>query len=379
MTLTDAATLDRRRWLQSTLAAACLVVARASRAEPAPPHAATRGPHPAPIQLSLNENPFGPSPRALAAIQAHLTGLSRYTAVDADQLVAEIAAREQLAPEQVMLGEVLDALGRELAQRGGPGGEFIYSDPGYTALIDAAQLGGGVGVPVPLDAELRNDLGALRARLNPHTRAAFLVNPHNPSGTLNESAALHGFIREAAQRSTVIVDEAYLEFTPDSAARSAALDLRANANVVVFRTFTKFHGLAALPLGYALLPMDLAAALRKKGLGAARSQNRLAVIAARASLGDDAYAERVRRSVSVERARWFRVLKELGLRFSDAHGNFVFFETRRPHAEVAAAFLTQGIDIGRAFPPLDRWARISIGLPAENARAQAALRRILEH
>jgi histidinol-phosphate aminotransferase len=162
--------------------------------------------------------------------------------------VRDIAARERVLPEQVILGDVLDALGQYLAQSGGPGGEFVYSNPGFTALVDAAQPGGGVGVPVPLDATLGNDLPSLAARLNARTRAVFLVNPHNPSGTLNDAAALHELVARAAKVAT------------------------------------------ALPLHFALLPVEIAAALRKQGVGAARSQNRLAVVAARASLKDVAYA-----------------------------------------------------------------------------------------
>jgi histidinol-phosphate aminotransferase len=347
-------------------------VALAARAASAAPTASG-----APIRLGLNENPFGPSPLALRAIKDHLWGLSRYTSTEADDLVRDIAAREQVLPEQVLLGEVLEALGEHLARNGGPGGEFIYSTPGYTALVDAAQPDAGVGVPVALDASLGNDLAGLGARASGRTRALFLVNPHNPSGTVNDAAALHEFVARAAEVTTVIVDEAYLEYTPDFASRTIARQVQPGGRVIVFRTFTKFYGLAALPLHFAILPVDIAAALRKQGLGAARSQNRLAVVAARASLKDQAYAERVRRLVADERARWLALFGELGLRHSKAAASFVFFEARRPQAQLAAAFLEQGIDIGRAFPPLDDWARISIGLPEENARARATLRKLL--
>jgi histidinol-phosphate aminotransferase len=357
--------LDRRAWLGAALALG------SELGRPGLAHAAPV------IRLGLNENPFGPSPLAIQAIQSHLARLSSYTAGEADDLVAAIAAREGVKPEQVVLGEVLEALGHLLAQRGGAGGEFLYSNPGYTALIDAAQSERGLGVGVPLDAQLENDLVGLRKRAGVRTRAIFLVNPHNPSGTVSDPAALHAFVQAAARTATVIVDEAYLEFTSDFATRTVAPLVRPDGRVVVFRTFTKFYGLAALPLGYALLPLDLAAALRKLGLGAPRSLNRLALVAARASLEDGGYAERVRRAVALERARWFEVLDALSIRYCRAVGNFVFFEARQPQARLAAGFLERGIDIGRAFPPLDGWTRISIGLPEENARAQSILRELL--
>jgi histidinol-phosphate aminotransferase len=148
-------------------------------------------------------------------------------------------------------------------------------------------------------------------------------------------------------------------------------------NVAVFRTFSKCYGLAALPLGYAVVPCALAEMLRRRGVGIPRSLNRLSVVAAAASLRDGAYLAAVREQVTAERARWLSTLRELNLRTCEWHGNFVFFETGRPHREFAAAMLSAGVNIGRSFPPLDGWARISIGLPEENALAQEALRALL--
>ena len=103
------------------------------------------------IRLSLNENPFGPSPSAVQAIKAHLAGLSRYTGDELTELTGTIAAREKVAAEQIVLGEILNVLGLYLSANGGPGGEFVYSTPGYTALVDAVAPAGGVVVGVPLN------------------------------------------------------------------------------------------------------------------------------------------------------------------------------------------------------------------------------------
>ena len=103
----------------------------------------------------------------------------------------------------------------------------------------------------------------------------------------------------------------------------------------------------------------------------------MAVAAAAASLTDPGYLASVTRQVAEERERWFRLLRESKRRFTPSGGNFVFFETGLPHAEFTAALLGEGVEIGRAFPPYDRWARISIGLPAENDLARAAVRKVL--
>jgi histidinol-phosphate aminotransferase len=341
-----------------------------------PPHAASSSPL---VHLSLNESPYGPSPHVAEAIQREFNRLSRYADSQAAQLLAEqIATYEQVPIEQVVLGEALGVLGLYLGSQGGPGGEFIYSTPGYLALIDAAARVGGVGVPVPLNARYENDLPALSAKVNKRTRAIYLVNPHNPSGTVNDDEEFKRFLLKNSQNAVVIVDEAYLEYTVDFRSRSGVSLIRDGANVMVFRTFDKIHALAGLPMGYLIAPRAIANALREQGAGAAESLGRLNMVAASAALRDTDQVERTRKAVAHERAVWLSVLDDLQLRHSEPNANFIFFNARIPQPKLAAAMLSEGIDIGRPHPPYANWARITIGLPEENQRAQDALRRTLE-
>jgi histidinol-phosphate aminotransferase len=329
------------------------------------------------IRLSLNENPLGPSPLVAEAIQNALTGIARYAGDDARALEQQVAEREGVSPDQIVLGEILDSLGLQLALDGSTGGEFIYSEPGYTALVDAVAPGGGVVVGVPLNAHLENDLAAIAARVTDRTRAIYIVNPHNPTGTTSEAAPFKAFLREMAKRTTVIVDEAYLEFESDFAQKTAVELTRSGANVVVFRTFGKIYGLAGMPIGYAVASKAVAASLKGNGLGAAHTLNRLALTAAAASLRDPGYVDRIRLKVIEERQKWHNLLDPIGRRRSDSRGNFVFFETGQPHGVAAAQLINEGIEIARAFAPFDHWVRISIGLPAENARARDAIKKLL--
>jgi histidinol-phosphate aminotransferase len=330
-----------------------------------------------PVRLSLNESPFGASPLAKKAILDQVSQIDRYVGTEARKLEEQIATREGVSPDQIILGEILDVLGLQLALAGGPGGEFVYSEPGYTALVDAVAPGGGVVVGVPLSAAFQNDLDAIAARVNSRTRAIYLVNPHNPSGTVSEPHAFKAFLREMAARTVVIVDEAYLEYEPDFAKQTAVDLVRDGANVTVFRTFAKIYGLAGLAIGYAVAPTALAKTLKDKGLGAPHELNRLALAGASACLRDKGYVAAVRDKVIAERTLWNALLDRLAIPHSDSRGNFVFFDCGRPHDVFAAAMLAQGVEIARSFPPLDRWARITIGLPKENARARAAVSRIL--
>jgi hypothetical protein len=185
-------------------------------------HALAAG-SPAPLFLALNECAYPPSSRVAQAIAAETGQLSRYAdPADAGRLTATLARIEQVTPDQIVLGDVLEPLGRYLAA--GTGGSFVYSLPGYTALVDAAKPLGGRGVGVPLDRGLGNDLAALSAATGSDTRALFLVNPHNPSGTVTPRAAWHAFLAEAAHRTLVIVDEAYIEYDERATARSRSPD-----------------------------------------------------------------------------------------------------------------------------------------------------------
>lgn len=379
----DQTRVARRHWLMGAGAAALsLQAARASAAPTAAKQTLTPQSPDASglrvrVNVSLNESPYGPSPRVAQVLRGNVDRVERYVDDEAGALIRQIAQLERVPEQNVLLGEVLEPLGLYLGLTGGPGGEFVYSAPGYTALVDAAQPVGGVGIGIPLNDKLENDLAAFRRNVGRRTRAVFLVNPHNPSGTMSEAQAFKTFVSELAKQTLVIVDEAYLEYAENFAARTVADRVRAGENVVVFRTFSKIHGLAGLPLGYALAPAALVDALRKRGVGSPRSLNRLAVLAASTSLSDPEHVTKVRSKVSIERARWREVLQELKLRYSDAHANFVFFESKKPQAEIATALAADGIDIGRAYPPLGSWTRISIGLPAENRLVHNALRKVL--
>jgi len=361
------ADFNRREWLLLGTAAALNILGPAMAAAPTQ----------RPIRLSLNENPFGPSPLAVEAIKADLSGLSRYTGDELDMLTNAIAKHENVSTGHIVLGEILDTLGLYLSAHDGPGGEFVYSEPGYTALVDAVAPAGGVVVGVPLNDKLANDLPALAAGVNDKTRAVYLVNPHNPSGTVSDAAQFIDFVRDLSRRTLVIVDEAYLEFAPDFAQRTVAGLVRADAQVVVFRTFSKIYGLAGMSIGYALAPKQLAASLKRSGIGAFFGLNRLSLVAAAASLNDADYVASVRTKVTAEREAWHTLFRERKVRFSDSVANFVFFDAGRPQQTIAAALAAQNIAIGRSQPPLDNWVRISIGLPAENALARQAVAELL--
>src|SRR3984957_12392424 len=330
------------------------------------------------IPPTRKKNSFGPSPNVEVALRDELPRLSRYADARAAQAFAEqIAAYERVSVEQVVLGEILGELGVYFGSEKGPGGEFVYSTPGYLALINAASRVGGVGVAVPLNEKYENDLPALTAKVNDKTRALYLINPHNPTGTISEDNAFKKFLRDVSQRAPVIVDEAYLEYTPDFETRSSVSLTREGANVLVFRTFDKIYGLAGLPIGYTPVPRELVATLRKQGIGDAESLGRLNIAAASAALADTSHVRQIRSITIDERGKWISTLDELKLPHTNSHTNFIFFNSGHPQSELTAAMRARGVDIGRSFPPYSNWARITIGKVDENSFAQQQLRQVL--
>jgi histidinol-phosphate aminotransferase len=345
----------RRDWLAATgmlvAAAAVPETGRAAAAKAA-------------IRLNLNESAFGPSPKVAKAIEGTLGNLARYVdQAEVDTLAAQIARIEDVAPEQVVIGEVLEPLGLYLARQRPGGGNVVYSAPGYTALVDAAAPLGGVGKPVPLNSRLENDLPALLAAIDERTLAVNLVNPHNPSGTVNDAADFDRFMVEAAKQTLVVVDEAYLEYD-DLVGRSAIRQLRGGSNVLVFRTLAKAYGLAGLSIGYAVAPAELARNLREAGIGAPHSLSRLNLAAAAAALADQGHIARVRDWTLAGRRRLEQAIDAHGLERTDSRANFIYFRTPAADALRAEAAKRE-IRIGRAFPPLGDWVRITIGTSDE--------------
>lgn len=329
------------------------------------------------IQVSLNENPYGPAKGVAAAIAKETTQIARYTGTEGEALIAAIARREGVDPDQIVTGELLELLGVYLGLKGGAGSEFIYTVPGYPALVNAAARVGGVVVSVPLNAKLENDLPAIASKINTKTQAIFLVNPHNPSGTVSDNVTFHDFLSSASKRVLVIVDEAYLEFADDFEARTAVLNVKKGENVLVFRTFAKAYGLAGLSLGYAVAPKTLAAYLKGQGLGSLHDLNRLSIAAALASLKDQNYLPEIHQHITEERKKWTDFLDKQGLQHTSSAANFIFFDTKKPYETVAGKLKAQGITIGRAFEPYSTWIRISIGLPEENVKIRSAILQII--
>lgn len=362
--------LDRRWFLGAAAGAVAWGCSgRDSSAAPAPAKAAPAKKGPQLVRLGSNENPYGPSPAALAAIRAAVAESFRYSDAE-EELIATIAARHGVSAEHVVLGSgsygILVAAVAAIVQRGDA---TVVSTPVYNVVETRAKLAGPV-TSVPLDRAAVHDLDAMTAAIKPATRLVYVCNPNNPTGTLLPPADLRAFCRRHAAKSTILVDEAYAEYIPGFESTDALL--RDGLPIIVTRTFSKLYGLAGLRVGYAIAPPAIAAAVRRaRGGGGALWISNPGARAAIASLDDAPFVDTVRREVDRERKKLAAALQRLGVTVADGRANFVYFAHPRAEA-VAAAMLARGVKIAGG-----TGCRISIGLPSDMAAATAALAAVL--
>jgi len=335
--------------------------------------AARQAPGKGPAVMCWNENPYGPSPAAREAVSRSISAGCRYPSDDEiAALVAALADHEGVPPDHIVTGtgsgELLRALGLLCA-----GGELVSAQPTYGELPEYAQGRGARLAPVPVDGDLRHDLAAMRAAVNEGTRAVYLCNPNNPTGTALSAEAIGSFIASLPETVLTIVDEAYMDFTTASGVQSVAPLVGGARDVVVLRTFSKIHGMAGLRCGYAIARPALAKTLAGACM---TTPNIFAVRAARASLADPAFRADCRRRILASRTRITTELTRLHLRYAEPQGNFVFFDTGMPLKQFQALMLERNILVGRLFPPYESWCRITVGTEPEVSAFLAALRTV---
>jgi len=316
------------------------------------------------ISLSGNENPYGPSPAAREALSAIQANANRYGYSAQLEFVRKIAAKEGVPPDHIVLGagssEVLCATGLAFC---GNGRDTVAADLGFGMVAGYADTVGGDVDYVPLDSEMRHDLDAMEKRITKNTGLVYIVNPNNPTGTLVISSRLRDFCTSAPDDVTILVDEAYLEFS-DNFDKLTMLDMvKQGENVVVARTFSKIHGLAGMRIGYVIARPDIAQKITQHKM--CKFQGPLAVAAANASLGDVGFQDYCRARVHEGRKVVHDLCNDLGLNYTDSAGNFVFLDPRMSNAEFKRRMLAHGLEAARPFHPNPDWARITLGTTEE--------------
>jgi histidinol-phosphate aminotransferase len=324
------------------------------------------------VKLASNENPRGPSPAVRAAIAAAVTDICRYPDGNGFALKAALAARHGVAAEQIVLGngsnDILELVTQAFLQ---PGDHAVYSRHAFAVYPLATQARGGIGVEVAA-RDLGHDLPAMRRAVTEATRIVFVANPNNPTGTWVPPVALEAFIASVPQDTLVVLDEAYNEYLrPEQHAPSAAWVGR-YPNLVVSRTFSKAHGLAALRVGYGIMHPKVADMLNR--VRQPFNVNSIAQAAALAALGDAAYVEESRALNDDGMRRLQDELRAMRVEFVPSHGNFLLVRVG-DGGRVYQRLLERGVIVRPvANYALPEHLRVTIGLPAENRRFLDALK-----
>lgn len=331
------------------------------------------------VKLASNENPLGPSPRAVEAARAALGGANRYPEGGAWYLRRRLAERWGVPMEQVILGngsgELLDMIARTLLT---PADEAATSYGSFPLYELAVAMTGARFVTVP-QRDYRFDLEALAAALISRTKLVFLANPNNPTGTMVTADEVEAFLDRVEQvcGAVTVLDEAYADYVPRPDYTRSAEWVKQGRRVLVLRTFSKVYGLAGYRIGYGVAPPELIEQMTH-----VRSPFNTSAIAQAAALAALEDAEHVRRSVEMNARGMAQLelgLNRLGLEPVPSVTNFILVPLGRDGREVSEAMLREGVIVR----PM-RWMgfpdaiRISIGAEEENARCLAALEKVMK-
>jgi len=328
------------------------------------------------VKLASNENPLGPSPKALAAIRDVLGEIALYPDGNGFALKQALAAKLDLDASQITLGngsnEVLELVARAFLT---PGREAVFSRYAFVVYPIVTQAAGATSVVVP-DRAWGHDLDAMAAAVTERTSVVFIANPNNPTGTWVDEQALRGFLERIPEHVIVVVDEAYAEYVERSDYPDCSGWLQRFPNLVVTRTFSKAYGLAGLRVGYGLAHPQLTDLLNR--VREPFNVNSLALVAATAALADDDFLHRSRALNRDGMAQMEAGCTRLGLPFIPSLGNFITVTMPRNADDIYQALLRKGVivrPVGNYGMP--EQLRFSIGTTAQNLRLLDGLQAIL--
>jgi histidinol-phosphate aminotransferase len=347
------------------------------------PRQAQRESHVNCIKMASNENPWGPSPKAVAAMQAVLNDCNFYPDNDAGDLRDALAKRHGIQPGQIVLTagstQLLGIIARTLLS---PGLNAVTSERSFIVYPIATQAAGGQLIQVPMRRDTF-DLDAVAAAVDGNTRIIYLSNPNNPTGTIVSAADLDHFLDRVPEHVIVILDEAYYDFAQHFAAQrgidySRALKyVNQGRKVVVLRTFSKAHGLAGVRVGYGIGPAELMSYFAR--MRTTFSVSAPAQAAALAALEDESHVHKALVNNAEQANLLIDGLRELGYEVAPTWANFLYCELGEDAAAVAQRLQAEGVIIR----PLGPWGapsaiRVTIGTPEQNGVFLKAFRKVME-
>jgi histidinol-phosphate aminotransferase len=329
------------------------------------------------IKLASNENPLGPSPKAMAAIRKGLQKIQRYPDGAGYYLREALAHRWKVGASQVMIGngsnEIIELLVRTFIL---PGDEAIMAVPSFSLYQLVITSGHGKPVQIPLK-EGRHDLVEMAKAITPKTKLIFVCNPNNPTGTVVDKREVARFLLRVPKRILVIFDEAYAEYATDPDFPQTIDFLREGASVIFLRTFSKIYGLAGLRIGYAISRPEVIDYMNR--VRQPFNTNLPAQQAALAALSDEGHVAKSLRINREGKGYLYQQFDEMGFSYFRSETNFIYFNLNGSDPslgkKIFTALLHKGVIIRHLEGP---HLRVTIGLPKENKRFIKSLREVLK-
>ncbi|MEH6681611.1 MAG: histidinol-phosphate transaminase [Sediminicola sp.] len=328
-------------------------------------------------KLNANENPYGPSPKAMSALREMAHMGNRYAWRELFDLMDKIAGEEGVKAENIMMGPgSSDLLEKTAMVFFAKGGNIVSADPSYMSLIQVAEATGATWKAVPLKEDWSHDLKAMEAAIDSDTKLIYICNPNNPTGSLTNTEELLDFCSRVSETVPVFVDEAYLGFLEDGAQQSMVSLINKGKNVIIARTFSKIHGMAGLRVGYVVAQpatLDRIQEITRGGMGIAYTS----IFAAMASMDDTEFQTKSRKLNAEAREYVYASLKDMGIEYVPSVTSFILF----PIEMDGKVFLERMTDLKvgvRAFNIMDRnWCRVSMGTMDEMKIFTDALKEVL--
>ncbi|MFC9433532.1 aminotransferase class I/II-fold pyridoxal phosphate-dependent enzyme [Nocardia sp. NPDC057030] len=317
------------------------------------------------FDLTLSENPFPPLPSVLRAVNSVLAQANRYPEFLPRRLPSLIARHLGVQPDQVVVGSGATGVAMQIIQSlTTPGAGMVFGTPTFDGYPIMAEMAGVEVVPVPLDADGNQDLGAMVKAVDKWTGLVVVCRPHNPTGTVASAGALRAFLSSVPTRVPVILDEAYVEFLGAADYVDPLALLNRHPNLLVLRTFSKAYGLAGLRIGYAFGRRELTAKVRRLQLPFGVSSAAVAAVSASYAAEPELAVRTMR--ITTEREALRDALRRRGIAVPRSHANFLYL----PGPGVSTALRRAGI-AAKAYP--DGSARVSVGDPEADHAVLTAL------
>lgn len=328
------------------------------------------------IKLASNENPLGPSPLAIAAVQKELGELHRYPDGGTFYLRQRLADHVGVSPDQLIIGngsnEIIEFLVRTFASADHG---VVTSETAFVVYKLASKSANVPFCEVPM-RELTFDLDAILEQVTPATRLVMLCNPNNPTGTMFGQEELNRFINGVHDDAIVVLDEAYIEFVPEAERVNALALLEERPHTIILRTFSKAYGLAGLRIGYGISSPEMCGYVNR--VRQPFNVNSLAQVGALAALDDVDYLNHVVNYTNESKIRLYEGFDALGVPWARSYTNFILFDTGQDCRVVYDKLLHLGVIVRpMGAYGLPTYLRVNIGTEQENERFMTALGQVL--